>query len=107
VFKKLILFVLFIILIACLFAGPTHAIANGVYVAAVNRVGREGRLEFWGGSFVAEPEGRVLDQASHDREEVRVVDCDRNRITKTRHLWPFLRDRRIDAYGGLLKRWGS
>ncbi len=77
------------------------------YVAAVNRVGREGRLEFWGGSFVAEPEGRVLDQASHDREEVRVVDCDRNRITKTRHLWPFLRDRRIDAYGGILKRWAS
>lgn len=84
-----------------------HAIANGVYVAAVNRVGREGRLEFWGGSFVAEPEGRVLDQASHDREEIRVVDCPRDRIGKTRHLWPFLRDRRIDAYGGILKRWGT
>jgi len=84
-----------------------HAIANGVYVAAINRVGREGRLEFWGGSFVAEPEGRVLDQASHDREEVRVVDCPRDHIGKTRHLWPFLRDRRIDAYNGILKRWGT
>ena len=84
-----------------------HAIANGVYVAAINRVGREGRLEFWGGSFVAEPEGRVLEQASHDQEEIRVVDCSRDRITKTRHLWPFLRDRRIDAYQGLTQRWGS
>lgn len=83
-----------------------HAIANGIYVAAINRVGREGRLEFWGGSFVAEPEGRVLEQASHDHEEVRVVDCPRDRIGSTRHLWPFLRDRRIDAYQGLLQRWG-
>jgi len=85
----------------------SHAIANGLYVAAINRVGREGRLEFWGGSFVAEPEGRVLEQASHDQEEVRVVECPRDRIGKTRHLWPFLRDRRIDAYQGLTQRWGS
>jgi N-carbamoylputrescine amidase len=83
-----------------------HAIANGVYVAAINRVGREGHLEFWGGSFVAEPEGRVLDQASHKSEGVTVVDCPRDRIGKTRHLWPFLRDRRIDAYQGILHRWG-
>ncbi|MCB9497301.1 MAG: carbon-nitrogen hydrolase [Fibrobacteria bacterium] len=84
-----------------------HAIANGIYVAAVNRVGREGRLEFWGGSFVAEPEGRVLEQSSHGAEEVRVVDCPRDRIGKTRHLWPFFRDRRIDVFQGLAERWGA
>jgi N-carbamoylputrescine amidase len=83
----------------------SHAIANGVFVAAVNRVGREGSLEFWGGSFVADPFGRVLARASHDREEVLVVRCDRRLIADTRRNWPFLRDRRIDAYDGLLKRY--
>jgi len=83
----------------------SHAIANGVFVAAVNRVGVEGNLEFWGGSFVADPFGRVLAQASHDREEVLVVECDRRVIGETRRNWPFLRDRRIDAYEGLLKRY--
>ena len=83
----------------------SHAIANGVFVAAVNRVGVEGNLEFWGGSFVADPFGRVLARASHDREEVLVVDCDRRLIDETRRNWPFLRDRRIDAYDGLLKRY--
>jgi N-carbamoylputrescine amidase len=82
-----------------------HAIANGVFVAAVNRVGAEGNLEFWGGSFVADPFGRVLARASHDREEVLVVECDRRLIGQTRRNWPFLRDRRIDAYDGLLKRY--
>jgi N-carbamoylputrescine amidase len=82
-----------------------HAIANGLYVAACNRVGREGRLEFWGGSFVADPEGRILHRASHDDPEVSVVDCPRERIESTRRIWPFLRDRRIDAYQGLLSRW--
>lgn len=83
-----------------------HAIANGVFVAAPNRTGREGRLEFWGGSFVADPEGRLLHQSSHGRPEVAVVDCDRNRIEKARQTWPFLRDRRIDAFDGLVERWG-
>jgi len=82
-----------------------HAIANGVFVAVPNRVGREGGLEFWGGSFVADPFGRVLTRASHDREEVLLATCDRRRIAETRRNWPFLRDRRIDAYGGLLKRY--
>lgn len=82
-----------------------HAIANGVFVAAVNRVGVEGGLEFWGGSFVADPFGRVLAHASHDREEVLVVPCDRRLIEETRRNWPFLRDRRIDAYEGLVKRY--
>jgi N-carbamoylputrescine amidase len=83
----------------------SHAIANGVYVAAVNRVGREGNLEFWGASFVADPFGNVIARASHEREEVLVVECDRRRIAETRRNWPFLRDRRIDAYDGLRKRY--
>jgi N-carbamoylputrescine amidase len=83
----------------------SHAIANGVFVAAVNRVGVEGGLEFWGGSFVCDPFGRVLARASHDREEVLVVECDRRLIGETRRNWPFLRDRRVDAYEGLLKRY--
>ena len=82
----------------------SHAIANGVFVVAVNRVGVEGGLEFWGGSFVCDPFGNVLAKASADREEVLVVDCDRALIAETRRNWPFLRDRRIDAYGGLVKR---
>jgi N-carbamoylputrescine amidase len=86
----------------------SHAIANGVYVAAVNRVGYEGTpesgLEFWGGSFVSDPFGRVLALGSHDREEILVVECDPRKIDETRRNWPFLRDRRIDAYGPLLNR---
>ncbi len=86
----------------------SHAIANGIYVAVVNRVGFEGPpdrgLEFWGASFVADPFGQVLAEASHDREETLVVECDRRRIDDTRRNWPFLRDRRIDAYGGITNR---
>ena len=85
-----------------------HAIANGIYVAAVNRVGFEGPpdrgLEFWGASFVADPFGQVLAEASHDREETLIVECDRRRIDEVRRNWPFLRDRRIDAYSGILNR---
>jgi N-carbamoylputrescine amidase len=81
-----------------------HAIANGVFVAAANRVGVEGNLEFWGASFVADPFGRVLVRASHDREEIVLAQCDLGLIDETRRNWPFLRDRRIDAYGGLLQR---
>ena len=83
----------------------SHAIANGVFVAVANRVGREGGLEFWGASFVADPFGRVLARASHDRDEVLVVPCDLNLVDETRRHWPFLRDRRIDAYDGLLRRY--
>jgi len=83
----------------------SHAIANGVFVAAANRVGREGNLEFWGASFVCDPFGRVLARASHDREEVLVVACDLALLADTRRNWPFLRDRRIDAYGDLVKRY--
>lgn len=86
----------------------SHAVANGVYVAAVNRVGHEGPadggLEFWGGSFVCDPFGVVLARAPHDREEVLVVACDWRRQEEVRRNWPFLRDRRIDAYGDLTRR---
>ena len=86
-----------------------HAIANGVYVCAVNRVGHEGPagagIEFWGGSFVCDPFGVVLAEASRTDEEVRVVTCDRARQEDVRRNWPFLRDRRIDAYGGITSRW--
>jgi len=86
-----------------------HAIANGVYVAAVNRVGFEGTpesgLEFWGGSFVCDPFGAVLAEASREGEEVLVVECNRARIEDVRRNWPFFRDRRIDSYGGITQRW--
>jgi N-carbamoylputrescine amidase len=81
-----------------------HAIANGLFVAAVNRVGIEDGLQFWGGSFVADPFGEVIAEAAHDREETMVVDCDLARIEETRRNWPFLRDRRIDAYHDLTRR---
>jgi len=82
----------------------SHAIANGVFVASVNRVGREEAIRFWGQSFVADPFGRVLARASADAEETLVVDCDLGEIERVRRLWPFLRDRRIDAYGELVRR---
>ncbi len=85
-----------------------HAIANGVFVAAINRVGHEGPvdggIEFWGGSFVADPFGRIIAEAGSEPETL-VVDCDLGRIEETRRHWPFLRDRRIDAYQGLDRRW--
>jgi N-carbamoylputrescine amidase len=88
-----------------------HAIANGLYVAAVNRVGHEGPpetgLEFWGGSFVADPFGSLLAEAPLDREDTLIVECDPRRIEEVRRNWPFLRDRRIDAYAGIAARWGT
>jgi N-carbamoylputrescine amidase len=83
----------------------SHAIANGVFVAAPNRVGREGNIEFWGASFVADPNGNVLARASHDAEETLIVECDFAKIDVVRTHWPFLRDRRIDAYDDLTRRW--
>jgi N-carbamoylputrescine amidase len=85
-------------------AQRAHAIANGVFVVVVNRVGREGAIRFWGQSFVADPFGRVLARASASEEEVLVVDCDLGLIERVRRNWPFLRDRRIDAYGDLVRR---
>jgi N-carbamoylputrescine amidase len=86
----------------------SHAIANGVYVCAVNRVGHEGAqddgIEFWGGSFVSDPGGRVLAKAGQ-AEEVLVADCDLAKVDVSRTHWPFLRDRRIDAYQDLTRRY--
>jgi N-carbamoylputrescine amidase len=93
----------------------SHAIANGVYVAGVNRVGAEhgdvlgnravGQgIEFWGGSFLADPFGRVIAKASHDAEEILLGEIDLGLIEETRRHWPFLRDRRIDAYAPISKR---
>jgi N-carbamoylputrescine amidase len=82
-----------------------HAIANGVFVAAVNRVGAEDAIRFWGQSFVADPFGRMLARASAAEPEVLVVECDLGRVEGVRRDWPFLRDRRVDAYGDLLRRY--
>ncbi|HEX3726000.1 MAG TPA: carbon-nitrogen hydrolase [Pirellulales bacterium] len=83
----------------------SHAIANGVFVAAANRTGFEGELEFWGASFVSDPNGNVLARAAHDKEETLLVECELDKIDFVRTHWPFLRDRRIDAYGDLTKRY--
>jgi N-carbamoylputrescine amidase len=84
----------------------SHAVANGLHVVSVNRVGFEqnGAMKFWGGSFVANPLGRVLYQASHEKEEVEVVEIDLNRTDSVRVHWPFMRDRRIDSYQPITKR---
>jgi len=85
-----------------------HAIANGVYVAVVNRVGHEGPseggLEFWGSSFVSDPFGVVLSEASNNKEEILVAECDLAHLESVRRNWPFLRDRRIDSYGQIVNR---
>ena len=83
----------------------SHAIANGVFVGAANRVGVESEIEFWGASFVFDPAGNLLHRASHSDEEIVIVECNLNNIDDQRTHWPFLRDRRIDAYGDLLMRW--
>ncbi len=95
----------------------SHAIANGVFVAALNRVGLERTLEgsgskpagyegieFWGGSFVSDPSGQILGEAARDREELLIVECDLGLIEQQRQHWPFLRDRRVDAYQGIGRR---
>jgi N-carbamoylputrescine amidase len=84
-----------------------HAIANGMFVAVVNRVGPEDSLEFWGNSFVVDPFGEVIARAGAGAEEILVADCNLALIEETRRNWPFLRDRRIDAYGDLLRRFRS
>ena len=87
----------------------SHAVANGCYVAAINRIGLEqpiggDGLEFWGQSFVAGTSGQILAKASVDKEEVMIVPVDLSKVDVTRTHWPFMRDRRIDAYGGLTQR---
>lgn len=87
-----------------------HAVANGIYVAAANRIGLEQYLpdtagiEFWGASFIAGPQGEILAQASHDKEEILMAEVDLNIQENVRQNWPFFRDRRIDAFGDLTKR---
>ena len=81
-----------------------HGVANGCYIAATNRVGTEGRTQFWGQSFVSDPYGEIVARASSDREEVLVADCDLVKQREFRRIWPFFRDRRIDAYGDLTRR---
>jgi N-carbamoylputrescine amidase len=88
-----------------------HAVANGIYVAAVNRIGlerpsdRDGGIEFWGSSFIADPQGVLLAEAPTDRETLLMAQVDLDHLEKVRRNWPFLRDRRIDAYCGVLKRY--
>jgi len=87
-----------------------HAVANGVYVAAANRIGLEQYLpntsgiQFWGSSFIAGPQGEILAQASHDKEEILIAEVDLDLQENVRQNWPFLRDRRIDAFGDITKR---
>ncbi|MBS1501334.1 MAG: acyltransferase, partial [Bacteroidetes bacterium] len=82
----------------------SHSVANGVHVVSVNRVGQEGELKFWGGSFISNPFGTVLYQASHTEEEVIVQEIDTNKTDYYRTHWPFMRDRRIDSYQPITKR---
>ncbi len=81
-----------------------HGVANGCYVAATNRVGSEGRTQFWGQSFVSDPYGEIVARASVDQEEVLLADCDLVKQREFRRIWPFFRDRRIDAYSDLTRR---
>jgi N-carbamoylputrescine amidase len=85
----------------------SHAIANGVHVVSVNRVGfeQEGRMKFWGGSFIANPFGSLIVQASHDKEEVLVYELETDTTDRYRTHWPFMRDRRIDSYQPITKRY--
>lgn len=83
----------------------SHAVANGVHVVSVNRVGHEVDMKFWGGSFVANPFGKILFKGSHEAEEVTVTNIDLQKSDYYRTHWPFLRDRRIDSYGPITKRY--
>jgi N-carbamoylputrescine amidase len=84
-----------------------HAIANGVFVAAINRVGTESDLTFWGNSFVANPGGQIIAQASSNNDQVLLADCDLALIDQARQAWPFFRDRRTDAYHDLTRRFND
>jgi N-carbamoylputrescine amidase len=82
----------------------SHAIANGIFVASINRIGRENKLDFWGGSFITNPMGNILSSAQHNKEEIIIAQCNLKQIDETRKTWPFLRDRRIDAYKKITSR---
>lgn len=82
----------------------SHAVANGVHVVSVNRVGSEAGIKFWGGSFFANPFGTIIHQASHDNEEIVIQELDLSKTDSYRTHWPFLRDRRIDSYQPIVKR---
>jgi N-carbamoylputrescine amidase len=82
-----------------------HAISNGLWLGAPNRVGNEGRLQFWGASMIVSPRGEVVAEADHTEERLVTADCHLDEIDIVRTHWPFLRDRRIDAYGDLTRRW--
>lgn len=84
-----------------------HAVANGCYLAAVNRVGTEEETEFWGQSFVANPYGEIVKKGSASEEQILIVPCDLKGVEDFRRIWPFFRDRRIDSYDGVVKRWGN
>jgi N-carbamoylputrescine amidase len=84
-----------------------HAVANGCYLAAVNRVGIEEETEFWGQSFVANPYGEIVAKGSASSEEALIVPCDLKAVEDFRRIWPFFRDRRIDSYAGVMQRWGD
>lgn len=81
-----------------------HAVANGCYVAAVNRTGTEGETEFWGQSFVSDFYGQIMERAPVDAEAIVFADCDMKALEDMRRIWPFFRDRRIDSFGGLTRR---
>ncbi len=90
-----------------------HAVANGIYVASVNRTGfekhettEESGIDFWGSSFIAGPQGEIIAQASTDKEEILYADIDLKRLENVRRNWPFFRDRRTDFYGGITEKWG-
>ena len=85
----------------------SHAIANGVFLVAPNRVGVEDNIEFWGSSFICDPYGEMVAVAANDKSETLISQCDLSLIETARTHWPFFRDRRIDAYDGLLKRWNE
>jgi len=97
---------------AWMIAQQAHAVANGLHVLTCNRTGYEADpsnitngIQFWGNSFVAGPQGEILAQASNDKEENRIIDIDLKRTEEVRRIWPFFRDRRVDAFGELTKRW--
>lgn len=85
----------------------SHAIANGCFVAAINRVGSEGEIKFWGSSFVADPGGNIIAQASEDQPEILICDIDISLMDRTRQMWPFFRDRRIDSYDEMTNRFSD
>lgn len=82
-----------------------HAVANGCYVAAINRIGTEGESEFWGQSFVADFCGQIMEKAPVDQEAIVYAECDLKALEDHRRIWPFFRDRRIDSYGDITQRW--